>query len=312
MEIYIYSNPETGRRDSKTKRTSRRSSPAFERRDRTDGKEHCFVDVDRGYAHYDKIFGETARFPVYQKYFMKIAIIGGSGLDDPQIIQDPQQVEVENKYGKPSSALTTGKIGGVEVVILSRHGKDHSVAPTEINFRANLLALKEIGCSHILATTAVGSLREEIKPGNLVFPNQFIDFTRHRNLTFFSDKVIHTPMSEPYDPMLRSLLRSACDELGFVYNTDKTVITIEGPRFSTKAESHMFRQWGADIINMSTCPEVILANELKIPYQTIAMSTDYDCWKDDEEPVTFEIVMERMKENAQKVKQLLIKVIPKI
>ncbi|MFA6422429.1 MAG: S-methyl-5'-thioadenosine phosphorylase [Candidatus Buchananbacteria bacterium] len=243
---------------------------------------------------------------------MKIAIIGGSGLDDPQILQNPSQIEVENKYGRPSSVLTTGKIGGVDVVILARHGKDHSVAPTEINFRANILALKEIGCTHILATTAVGSLREEIKPGNLVFPNQFIDFTRHRNLTYFSDEVVHTAMSEPYDDMLRNLLRNTADELGFEYNIDKTVITIEGPRFSTKAESNMFRQWGADIINMSTCPEVILANELKIPYQTIAMSTDYDCWKDDEVSVTFEIVMQRMKENAEKVRQLLIKVIPKI
>lgn len=242
----------------------------------------------------------------------KIAIIGGSGLDDPQILEDAHEVEVENEFGKLASPLTVGKIGGVDVVILSRHGKTHGVPPTMIDFLANIWALKEIGCTHILATTAVGSLREEIKPGNLVFPDQFIDFTRHRNLTFFTDQVVHTPMAEPYDAMLRSMLRSTCEELGFEYNADKTVVTIEGPRFSTKAESHMFRQWGADIINMSTCPEVILANELGIPYQTIAMSTDYDCWKDDEEPVTFEIVLERMKDNAEKVKKLLINVIPKI
>ena len=208
----------------------------------------------------------------------KIAIIGGSGLDDPKILEDAQEVEVNTKFGKPSSVLTVGKIGGVEVVILARHGKTHSTPPTFINFLANIWALKDAGCTHILATTAVGSLREEIKPGNLVFPNQFIDFTRHRNLTYFTDEVVHTSMADPYDEMLRSMLRSACDELGYQYNYDKTVITIEGPRFSTKAESHMFRAWGADIINMSTCPEVILANELKIPYQTIAMSTDYDTW----------------------------------
>jgi len=242
----------------------------------------------------------------------KIAIIGGSGLDDPQILKESTQKQVENEFGKPTSSLTIGKIQDIDVVILARHGKDHSVMPTKINFLANVKALKDEGCTHILASTAVGSLREEIKPGNLVFPDQFIDFTRLRNLTFFQDKVIHTPMAKPYDKNLRDLLCQSCDELGFEYNKDVTVITIEGPRFSTKAESHMFRNWGADIINMSTCPEVILANELKIPYQTIAMSTDYDCWKEDEEPVTYEMVMQRMTENAEKVKQLLINVIPKI
>ncbi len=243
---------------------------------------------------------------------MKIAIIGGSGLDDPNILENPQIKEVENKYGKPSSALTCGKIEGVDVVILARHGKSHGTPPTFVNFLANMLALKDEGCSHILATTAVGSLREEIKPGNLVFPNQFIDFTRHRNLTYFKDEVVHTAMAEPYDKNLRDLITQTCEELGFEFNSDKTVITIEGPRFSTKAESHMFRQWGADIINMSTCPEVILANELKIPYQTIAMSTDYDCWKDDGEHVTWEMILDTMNKNVDKVKRLLIKIIPRI
>jgi 5'-methylthioadenosine phosphorylase len=242
----------------------------------------------------------------------KIAIIGGSGLDDPKILEDAHEVEVNTKYGKPSSALTVGKISGAEVVILARHGKAHSTPPTFINFLANIWALKDAGCTHILATTAVGSLREEIKPGNLVFPNQFIDFTRHRNLTYFTDEVVHTSMADPYDEMLRSLLRSTCDELGYEYNIDKTVITIEGPRFSTKAESKMFQAWGADIINMSTCPEVILANELQIPYQTIAMSTDYDTWREGDDHVTWEMILKIMNENAEKVKKLLINVIPKI
>lgn len=243
---------------------------------------------------------------------VKIGIIGGSGLDDPKILKKPEEKAVTNKFGQPSSALTCGKIEGIEVVILARHGKDHGIMPTKVNFLANVYALKEEGCTHILAATAVGSLREEIKPGNLVFPSQFIDFTRHRNLTFFHDKVVHTPMSDPYDVKLTDTLCQICDELGFKYNRDVTVVTIEGPRFSTRAESHMFRAWGADIINMSTCPEVILANELGIPYQTIAMSTDYDCWKENEAPVTFEMVMKTMKENAEKVKQLLVKVIPRI
>lgn len=242
----------------------------------------------------------------------KIAVIGGSGLDNPEILKNPIEKSVRNKYGTPSAPLVCGKIDDTEVVILARHGKNHHVAPTEINFRANILSLKEEGCTHILAATAVGSLREEIKPGNLVFPSQFIDFTRRRELTFFTDKVVHTPMSEPYDKRLRDMLCRSCQELGFIYNRDVTVITIEGPRFSTKAESHMFRSWGADIINMSSSPEVILANELGIPYQTIAMSTDYDCWKENEEAVTYDKVMEIMRKNAEKVKTLLLRVIGKI
>lgn len=242
----------------------------------------------------------------------KIGVIGGSGLDNPQILKKAEEKEVNNKYGQPSSVLTVGEISGVPVVILARHGRHHDIMPTKVNNLANMYALKEEGCTHILAATAVGSLRAEIKPGNLVFPSQFIDFTRHRNLTFFTDTVVHTPMSQPYDLMLTELLCKTCGELGYTYNRDVTVVTIEGPRFSTKAESHMFRAWGADIINMSTCPEVIMANELGIPYQTIAMSTDYDCWKDDEPPVTYEMILQRMNENVERVQKLLIKVIPRI
>ena len=233
-------------------------------------------------------------------------------MDNPEILENPSVKQVNNKFGQPSSDLTCGRIAGVEVVILARHGIDHGIMPTRVNYLANIFALKEEGCTHILAATAVGSLREEIKPGNLVFPAQFIDFTRHRNLTFFHDRVVHTPMSDPYDKRLTDILCKTCAELGFAYNRDVTVITIEGPRFSTRAESHMFRAWGADIINMSTCPEVILADELGIPYQTIAMSTDYDCWKENEKPVTYEMVMKTMRDNAEKVKQLLIKVIPQV
>lgn len=242
---------------------------------------------------------------------LKIGIIGGSGLDNPKIIEDYQEITVSTRYGMPSSPLTVGKIAGVDVVILSRHGKNHDIPPSQINYQANILALKEMGCTHIIATTAVGSLREEIKPGNLVFPSQFIDFTKQRKSTYFSDEVRHTGMAEPFDALLRNMLRSTCDELGYEHNDDKTVVTIEGPRFSSRAESLMFRSWGADIINMSTCPEVILANELGIPYQAVAMSTDYDCWKNDGESVTFEMVLKTMFDNADKVKQLLIKVIPK-
>ncbi len=242
----------------------------------------------------------------------KIGIIGGSGLDDPKLLTDYNEKEIETPYGKPSSKITCGKINGVEVCILARHGKNHDIPPSLVNYRANIYAFKMLGCEFILATSAVGSLRDEIKPGNLVFPSQFIDFTKQRKSSFFDEvrEVVHTPMAEPYDKKLREILCEVCEKEGFNLNKNKTMVVIEGPRFSTKAESYMFRQLGADIIGMTGCPEVILANELKIPYQTIAMSTDYDCWKEGEDSVTFEIVMKIMHENADKVKKLLINAIP--
>ncbi|MCK5230924.1 MAG: MTAP family purine nucleoside phosphorylase, partial [Desulfobulbaceae bacterium] len=193
---------------------------------------------------------------------IKIGIIGGSGLDDPDILRDAEEIAVETPYGAPSSVLTYGRIEGVEIFILARHGKNHFISPSAVNFRANIHALKEQGCTHILAATAVGSLREEIEPGHLVFPDQFIDHTRKRETTFF-DKgpVMHTPMAEPFCPNLIALLSESAKGLGIPFHSNRTVITVEGPRFSTKAESHMFRSWNADVINMSTVPEVNLARE---------------------------------------------------
>jgi len=245
---------------------------------------------------------------------LKIGIIGGSGLDDPNLIKNYQEEMIKTDYGFPSSIITSGNISNADVYIIARHGKHHEIPPSRVNYRANIAALVQKECNYILATTAVGSLQEEIKPENLVFPNQFIDFTKKRENTFFNERgnVVHTQMSMPFDEKLRDTLCNLCEKLGFEYNKDKTVITIEGPRFSTKAESKMFKQWGADIINMSTCPEVALANEAKIPYQTIAMSTDYDCWKEGEEPVTWEMILKRMTNNSEKVKTLLIKGIEKL
>ena len=246
---------------------------------------------------------------------VKVGIIGGSGLDDPKIFQEADEVNIDTPYGKPSSNLTIGKIGGVEVVLLARHGKNHQYSPTDVNYRANIHALKEQDVTHIIATTACGSLKEEINRGHFVIVDQFIDFTRHRDITFFDsfeDGAKHTPMSDPFDAGLREVLYETSKELGFISHKGGTVITIEGPRFSTKAESKMFRMWGADVINMSVAPEVILANEAGIPYAAIAMSTDYDCWKEDEQPVSWEEIMEVFDRNADKVKQLLANVILKI
>ena len=244
---------------------------------------------------------------------VKIGIIGGSGLDDPEILENFIEKDVETPYGKPSSKIICGKIKGVEVCILARHGKAHEIYPTKVNYRANIYALNKEGCTHILATSAVGSLKEDIKPGDLVFPDQFIDFTKSRENTYFDKygEVKHQSMSEPFSNELRKILMNESISLGFRSREKATIAVIEGPRFSTKAESFMFRNF-ADIIGMTTCPEVILANELEIPYVSIAMSTDYDCWKEDEEPVTFDIVMNRMKDNAENVNMLLISAIPKI
>jgi len=244
---------------------------------------------------------------------MKIGIIGGSGLEDPKILKDSKEIEVVTKFGKPSSPLKIGKIGGIDVVILSRHGKKHSIHPGKVNYRANIMALKEQGCTHIIATTAVGSLREDIMPGHLVFPDQFIDRTTKRLQTFYDkNRVCHIPMSDPFCPKLRKLLSETASSLGIVAHRSATVITIEGPRFSTRAESKMFRIWGADVINMSVAPECILANEAGIPYAAVAMSTDYDSWKDDEKPVTWKEILKIFGQNVENVKKLLLASIPKI
>ena len=246
---------------------------------------------------------------------LKIGIIGGSGLDDPQIINNSQNIDIDTPYGKPSSSLLSGKIDNIDVVLLSRHGKKHQFGPSEVNYRANIFALKSQGITHILATTACGSLKEKIKPGDFVIIDQFIDFTKNRKSTYFenfSEGISHTPMAEPFDKKLREALIKSTFELNHTVHEKGTVITIEGPRFSTKAESKMFIQWGADIINMSVATEAILANELKIPYAAIAMSTDYDCWRENEESVSWEEILKVFHKNADNVKNILIKAISKI
>lgn len=247
---------------------------------------------------------------------VKIGIIGGSGLEDPDIFSVEDYLEVKTDYGEPSSKLILGKIKGVDVVLLSRHGINHTITPTNVNYRANIQALKELGCTHIIATTAVGSLKEEIERGDIVVIDQFIDFTKRRKSTFHDsfepNKPIHTPMAQPFDKKLRELLVKSCLNLNIKHHNKGTVVTIEGPRFSTKTESNMFIMLGADIINMSIATEASLANEAKIPYVAIAMSTDYDCWKEDEDPVTWEAVLDIFKKNVDKVKNIIIEVIPQI
>jgi len=246
---------------------------------------------------------------------VKLGIIGGSGLDDPQILRDAKEIKVDTPYGQPSSALTAGKISGVDAVLLARHGKGHIISPTQINYRANITALKAQGVTHILATTACGSLKEDIARGDFVILDQFIDFTKHRKNTFhesFENGIEHPIVADPFDAELRKLLFETSTGLGFRTHERGTVITIEGPRFSTRAESKMFRMWGADVINMSIATEVCLAIEAGIPYGAVAMSTDYDCWKEDEAVVTWQEILKVFEQNAANVKKLLIRCVEKM
>ena len=246
----------------------------------------------------------------------KIAIIGGSGLENPEILKNQKLLSVETPYGEPSSEFLCGTIGQVEVFILSRHGRLHTIPPSQVNNRANIFAIKKLGCSYILATTACGSLRENIGRGDLVIPDQFIDFTRHRETTFFKEflpnEMKHTPMAEPFNRYLREKLIAAGNELGLTIHPNGCILTIEGPRFSTRAESHLFRSWGGDLINMSTAPECILANELGIPYAAVAMATDFDSWKIDETAVSWEEILKVFGQNVHNVINILLKVIPEL
>ena len=241
---------------------------------------------------------------------MKIGVIGGSGLDDPDIIKNLQCQNQATVYGEVS--VNCGKLNDIEIVFVPRHGNRHQFSPTHVNYRANILALKDSGVTHIIATNACGSLKQEIRRGDFVIPNQFIDFTKHRINTFhddFSQGMFHEVMADPFDKNLSDLLYSVADDLGFRVHKDKTLVTIEGPRFSTRAESKMFILWGADIINMTVATEAALAKEAGIPYAVIAMSTDYDCWKEDEQMPVWQDILAIFNKNVANVKQILLETI---
>jgi 5'-methylthioadenosine phosphorylase len=244
---------------------------------------------------------------------IKIGLIGGSGLERLDILGEKREIGVTTPWGDPSSTLFTGTLGNCELFILSRHNRDHSIPPTQVNNRANIEALKQAGCDYIIATTACGSLREEIRRGDIVIADQFIDFTRHRINTFHDvfepGNMIHAAVADPFSEELRAMLIKAATGLGLSFHPGGTIVTIEGPRFSTRAESRMFRTLGADVINMSIAPEAALAFEAGIPYAVVALSTDYDSWKTEEAPVTWEEVLKVFEENVRHVTDLLVAVI---
>ncbi len=241
---------------------------------------------------------------------MKIGIIGGSGLDDPDIIKDLQSQEWSTAYGE--TTFKTGCLNSVDVVFVPRHGSNHQFSPTHVNYRANIQAMKDQNVSKIIATNACGSLKAEIERSDFVIPNQFIDFTRHRINTFhddFSQGMFHEVMADPFDKSLSGLLYSVAKEQGFRVHKEKTLITIEGPRFSTRAESKMFIAWGADIINMTVATEAALAKEAAIPYAVIAVSTDYDCWNDEEDMPVWQDILAIFYRNVENVKMILLETI---
>lgn len=243
----------------------------------------------------------------------QIGIIGGTGVYDPKLLEHATELAVETPYGAPSDKITVGTYLGKKVAFLPRHAKGHKIPPHKINYRANIWAMKELGVERILAPQAVGSLQEKFRPGDLVIPNQFIDRTNSRDTTFYNGpQVCHISVAEPFCNELRGLLFKAGDDLGFQIHSTGTYICVQGPRFSTRAESDLFRNvYKADIIGMTLIPECVLAREAEICYSGISMITDYDCWKTGN-VVSTEQIIKTAKANEEKVKKMLQTVLQKI
>ncbi len=241
----------------------------------------------------------------------EIGIIGGTGLYDPRLLKDVEEITLRTPFGSPSDAITLGKLEGKCVAFLPRHGKKHTIRPTNVNSRANIFALKKLGVHRILASSTVGSLREEYAPGDLVFVDQFIDRTTKREQSFYTEgKVCHISVAEPICPDLRNILIEVAKIAGIKAHSKGTYVCIEGPRFSTKAESRMFRAWGADVVGMTLVPECVLAREAEICYASVAMVTDYDVWKD--HPVCVEDIVKTMKANVENVRRIVMDAIAEI
>jgi 5'-methylthioadenosine phosphorylase len=235
---------------------------------------------------------------------VEIGIIGGTGFYDPKLLKNVEEVKVRTPYGSPSDSITVGELEGRHVAFLPRHGRKHTIRPTDVNSRANIFALKKLGVQRILAPSTVGSLREDFKPGDVVFIDQFIDKTTKREQSFYTGKqVCHVSVAEPMCPELRKTLIKSAEKVNVGAHNTGTYVCIEGPRFSTKAESRMHRMWGADVVGMTLVPECVLAREAEICYACIATVTDYDVWKD--HPVSAGEVRKTMKANIEKVKRLL-------
>jgi 5'-methylthioadenosine phosphorylase len=239
---------------------------------------------------------------------VKIGIIGGSGLYQMPELKDVEEVAVETPFGSPSDAFITGTLEGVRVAFLPRHGRGHKLLPTELPFRANIYAMKRLGVERILSASAVGSLQEKYEPLHMVIPDQFFDRTRARarESTFFGEGIVaHVTFAHPVCSELGGVLEEACESAGVTVHRGGTYVCMEGPAFSTKAESNVYRQWGMDVIGMTNLQEAKLAREAEICYSTLALVTDYDCWREGHDAVTIEMVVEYLNRNVRNAQSIM-------
>ena len=244
---------------------------------------------------------------------IRIGVIGGSGLYQMEGLDDVHEIRVTTPFGDPSDVLVAGHIEGAPVVFLPRHGRGHVHTPTEVPYCANIHALKQLGVEKVISISACGSLREHLHPGDIVVPDQLFDFTKNRTSSFFGEGLVaHVSVADPFCPALSALLFDAVVAAGGTVHRGGTFITIEGPRFSTKGESFVYRQWGMDIIGMTASPEAFLAREAGMCYATMAHITDYDVWHESEEPVTVEMVIQVLQHNVGLAQQALRLLVPRL
>jgi len=243
----------------------------------------------------------------------RIGVIGGSGLYDMEDLKDVREEKVSTPFGEPSDNFIIGKMGNTEMVFLPRHGRGHRYLPTEVNYKANIYGMKKLGVGWIISVSAVGSMKEEIAPGHMVIPDQFYDHTKLRTSTFFGNGIVaHVSVADPVCSGLADLLSKTSKDLGYTTHKGGTYICMEGPQFSTRGESNIYRQWGVSIIGMTNISEVKLAREAEMCYATLALSTDYDCWHQSEENVNAEMVVEVINKNVAAAKNILKKIADKI
>ncbi|MBA7608931.1 S-methyl-5'-thioadenosine phosphorylase [subsurface metagenome] len=236
----------------------------------------------------------------------KIAVIGGSGLYDIEGMKDIEEVDINTPFGRPSDKIVVGKLEGVGVAFLPRHGRGHRLLPTEVPYRANIYALKLLGAERIIGINSVGSLKEEFQPNALLIPDQLIDRTWLRASTFFGEGIVaHIPFGEPFCPSLSNVVHQSAKDAGATVHKGGTCVVMEGPAFSTRAESLLYRSWGADVIGMTALPEAKLAREAEICYAVIACVTDYDCWHRGHDAVTAEMIISRLHQNIDTAKQII-------
>jgi len=236
----------------------------------------------------------------------KVGVIGGTGLYDIEGLTDIEEADIDTPFGKPSDTITIGRLEGVKVAFLPRHGKGHRISPSELPVRANIYALKSLGVEHIIAVCSAGSFKQEIKPGHLVIPDQLIDRTKGRVNSFFGEGIVaHIAFAEPFCPTLCQVLYEAAKEAGASVHSKGTFVVMEGPAFSTRAESRLYRSWEADIIGMTALPEAKLAREAEICYAIIGCITDYDSWWKPGKPVTIDIVLNTQHQNVNTAKRII-------